>query len=172
MSVAFSSLVNQKLAFARALCAQAALFEQNPLLKSACTESASFQLCAGFSLYLREVAGVYGLPDEPYPSAVELQAAFEARGRISPEANELSGLQGRGNTWLNHMLECYRQVVDPLLKSQPEQGINAAPGATGSVQVIDSVEIKASDLSVYNLEECLRKLQELITRQRESMLEC
>jgi len=162
---AYATKVNQKLAFARILKAQ--LLAENPqtLLYEASLEAVCFHLYSAFRLYLGEIAAQYNLPSGSHQSISDLQAAFAAEGRQSPEANELAELEARKNSWLRQLQASYRALLADV-------GKTIAPSVTSGPGFIAVLEIDSTVLTTITLDQWQLHFVELVARQRESMLEC
>ena len=164
----FAQAVNQKMAFASALLAQSQLPARSPVLEKACLESACFQMYAAYRLYLRELAQQYVLPDESFEDAEALQQAFFQDQRISPEVAELIELLGRNGSWLSGLLRNYRLLFE---RSGAGRSLSQTPGSDVG-GLIGTVQLSAESLSVEDLSGCLTSFQDVLQRQRQSMLEC
>jgi len=162
---AYATKVNQKLAFARLLKAQ--LLAENPqtLLYEASLEAMCFHLYSAFRLYLGEIAAQYNLSGGSHQSVSDLQAAFAAEGRQSPEANELAQLEASKNSWLRQLQASYRAMLADV-------GKTTAPSLASDPGFIMVLELDSSALSIVTLDQWQLHFVELVARQRESMLEC
>jgi len=162
---AYATKVNQKLAFARILKAQLPPESAQALLYEASLEAMCFHLYSAFRHYLGEIAEQYNLPSGSHQSISNLQAAFSAEGRQSPEVNELAGLEARNNSWLQQLQLSYQTIlVDVGKRSTP-----SVASGLGSIAVL---ELDSSALTSMALDHWQLHFLELVNRQRESMLEC
>jgi len=161
----YATKVNQKLAFARTLKAQLSAENSQTLLYEASLEAVCFHIYSAFRLYLGEIAAQYNLPSGSQQSISDLQAAFAAEGRQSPEANELAELEARKNSWLQQLQLSYGAMLADVAKT-------AAPSVVSNSDFISVVELDPTALTVVALDQWQLDFVELVARQRESMLEC
>jgi len=161
----YATKVNQKLAFARTLKTQLLAENSQTLLYEASLEAVCFHIYSAFRLYLGEIAAQYNLPSGSQQSISDLQAAFAAEGRQSPEANELAELEARKNSWLQQLQLSYGAMLADV-------GKTAAPSVVSNPGFISVLELDPAALTAMALDQWQLHFVELVTRQRESMLEC
>ena len=165
MNETYATKVNQKLAFTRILKVQLSAENTPILLHEASLEAMCFHLYSAFRLYLGEIAAQYNLPSGSHQSISDLQAAFAAEGRQSPEVNELAELEARNNSWLQQLQVSYQTILVDV-------GKNSAPSVASGLGSIVALELDSAALTSMGLDQWQLHFLELVTRQRESMLEC
>jgi hypothetical protein len=175
MAVLHFPLVNQKLAYAKALLAQLVSLDSaqrgSKLLAQALTEGAMFHLVLAYRFYLRELAESMRLKNlTDLESVNQLSERMAAQDRYSSEVEELLGLANDSGSWLARLLGAYERlsksptpIVEPKAFVQSELGI----------PLIDiTAELPAAELmDLARMQELASLFTALIQRQRETTAE-
>ena len=170
------SLVNQKLAYARATLKEAAFPEggaiaTKKLQQQALLDAAVFHLMCGFNHYLREVAETYQVKEvATVNDCASLWAALSAMDKEPAEALELQLLAGDNASWLGQ-LQRYYQSLWATPKAEPEhRGKEEEQENLIAVKVIDVVdETQEVDLEV--IQSWAASFSAMVARQRETSSE-
>ena len=165
---AWTSLVNQKLFFARLLLEQIdKLDDRFGHIEMAICQSAVYQLECGYRHHLREVAATYQSRSADAIITVEqLVAELESIDKHPAEAQEMLNLEQQKGTWLNQLLSVWRSFAN---HPEPEaREDNASPIPLMQV----SQQSKLPALDVTGVQAWLDAMHEMVDRHRELMVEC
>lgn len=169
MAATSLSLVNQKLAFCRALMK---LIRQEPEPREASArmrcqsllDAAAFHLFCAYRHYLREVAENYMVANSAdIVSEDDLINALQRMGKVPSEARELKGLREDSDSWLTELQSAYEacwQLSDPVAMSQRIQ-----------VMDLDAPKGRSKSVTRERLESWFDAFGRLIERQRETSAE-
>jgi len=165
---AYISAVNQKVAYAELLLAQARAASAQHHLHQALLQSFAFQLELAYRFYLREIADNYQCKNAPEINDLwALIAHLQLMGKNPAETREIYNLNGDPCSWLSELQVCCRANSQP-----PEQ-----PKTTGASDgnFIPAVSLSQrydwSCLSVDLVEPWLRAFSDLVERHRQAMVE-
>lgn len=154
--------VNRRLASTRVLLAELATSsERTPFAEQAILEAGLFHLCCGYTHYLRELCGYYGVSSiAAIDTEVDVRQALERLGKQPAEVTELCQLAQRPDAWLSQLLSSYRACWASDANSEH----------LIQVQRLDDTPLV--DLSRAHLTQWLDELQATIERHRQSSTEC
>lgn len=167
----YSSVVNAKLAYARALLRLGGgPGATDPMVRTALVEGALLHLHGAWLAFLREIAVNYQLREvDVVVSAHALCNALGTSGTVPSEASELRDLEAEPGSWVTQLLQITQEV-----------GGGARPGATGGASAASRAEgviaatadaSATTTLSSSTVRALLVALVDLIERQRNTMLE-
>lgn len=166
MAASLTSLVNQRLACASLLLGDvqgARSATHHKALLDACL----MHLCCAYQFYVRELAQYYGVKSvELLTDESEVAEALATMGKTPAEIQELQNLAEQPDSWLSRTRLYYHGLWEMPTNNQqasPAQGMIA-------VKNIDVSELPEVDAPI--ISELLHALQEVITRHRETALEC
>lgn len=168
MAASSLSLVNQKLAYCRAMmklnqAEPAPKRADDRLKRQALLDAGTFHLLCAYHHYLRELAENYAVPDTAHiRSEQDLLRALERLGKDPSESRELQALNDDADSWLTGLRNAYQTFWQPP--------------AGDSVQRIDVVDLDAPrsaarPVSRENLEAWYLAFNALVERQRETSAE-
>lgn len=169
MAATSLSLVNQKLAFCRALVK---LIQQEPEPRQVSArvrcqsllDAAAFHLLCAYRHYLREVAENYGVADSANISSEEaLAGALQRMDKSPSEACELEALRNDPDSWLVELQSAYEacwELSDPVAMSQRIQ-----------VMDLDAPRDRSRKVSRERLLFWFEAFEHLVDRQRETSAE-
>ncbi len=168
MAASNLSLVNQKLAYCRAMMK---LIQAEPapkraddrLKRQALLDAGAFHLLCAYHHYLRELAENYAVPDTSrILSEQDLLRALERLGKNPSEARELQALNDDADSWLAGLRNAYDTFWQPPAGDSAQRievvDLDSPPGA-------------ARQVSRETLEGWYRAFNELVERQRETSAE-
>lgn len=172
MAITHLSLVNQKLAHAKALLSLLLVNKDpnNRLQQTALTDGCALQISLAYHFYLRELAENHGVKN---PGAIQdihqLNNILSAIDKTSSEVAELTELEAVPHSWVRHLMD----YVNGLYQSPT---IPKAPKAFAPDNLIQAVEItetflSAKVLGAHDLSNILENFHQLILRQRETSAE-
>lgn len=174
MPVTCLSLVNQKLAYARALLNLAQVQDSDDTAKSRLLQRALFDavvvhLVCAYQHYLRELGESYRIKQlSLIKSEQDLIAVFSEQGKTSSEIDELLQLKADRTSWLARLFNSFEQQ-----SALPHPSVQIAPASDENL--ISLVEINESSNEVAaNLGDLAQWQQQfiaLIQRQRETSAE-
>lgn len=168
MSASSLSLVNQKLAYCRAMMK---LVQSEPvpkraddrLRRQALLDAGAFHLLCAYRHYLRELAENHAVPDTSgILSEQDLLQALDRQGKTSFEARELQALSDDAESWLAGLRNSYQSFWQPPSGSSPQRI---------DVVDLDSPAGTARQVSRESLEAWYRAFNDLVERQRETSAE-
>ncbi|MDQ2075578.1 DUF6586 family protein [Marinimicrobium sp. ABcell2] len=170
MSATSLGMVNQKLAYARAVLAQLDGLPEGSaserLQRQALLDAGAFHLMCAYSHYLRELGENYALTQVAgIHNESDLHKALMAQGKSPAEVRELQELRRQPASWLTQLHASYAACWQ--FPEKPTAHQDAA-----RIQAVD-LEAVAAPLPVTaeRLQTAYRALNELIVRQRESTTE-
>jgi hypothetical protein len=156
--------VNRRVASARVILVELdSRPERGAFAQQALLEAALFQLCCGYTHYLRELCAYYGVSQlEAIDTEAEAQQALQQLGKEPAEVAELCLLAQRPSTWLGQLLSSYRACW---------RLANSA-GGDELIPVQRLEEGAVSELTQTLLHQWLAEFTATIERHRQSSLEC
>ncbi len=174
---AYLSATNQKLLFARHLLALAdsgKTSSQSGYRDShqaeAIAQSVAVQLSQAWHWHLQDVASNYKLADpELAISADKLVELLAADGKCPGEATEMQSLAADNESWAAELLRAQVQVYQLPVIRKAEMDTDRLP-----MMVVDASAADGARLIDWNIEQAanwLSQLQELVSRQRDMMVE-
>lgn len=174
MPVTCLSLVNQKLAYARALLnlALAQDFDgtaKNQLLQRALFDAVVAHLVCAYQHYLRELGESYRIKQlSLIKNERDLIAVFSEQGKTSSEIDELVQLKADSTSWLSRLFNSFERQ-----SALPNPSVQVAPAKDENLISLfevneDSVEVSTS---LDDLAQWLQQFIALIQRQRETSAE-
>jgi hypothetical protein len=177
MSISNFSLVNQKLAFAKSLCALAreissvSMISAQQLRQDALLSSCALQLSLAFHFYLREIADrVYVKNSGVINSLYELELSLAQNDKSPSDVVELRDLAQQSGSWLEQLLRCSSISLQSPRKEKEKKSFQ-------SDNLILAVEITVIDehqpllLTVDIIESWLKDFRELVLRHRDTSAE-
>jgi hypothetical protein len=162
-------MVNQKLAYARAVLAQVERLPDDSaserMHRQALLDAGVFHLVCAYSHYLRELGENYALTHvASIHNENDLQQALMAQGKNPVELRELQELRRQPDSWLTQLYGSYN--VCWQLPGKP------ATLEAARIQAIDlEAAAPAAPITIERLQAAYKALNELIFRQRESTTE-
>lgn len=173
MAITHISLVNQKLAYVKALEALLVADEHglSRLQQQALIDASVFHLVSAYRFYLRELGENYRVKNLALINNIEqLISALNAIDKSPSEAAEIAMLEAQAESWLASLLSYY-----DLLQQSPVAVKEAkAFPSDGLIQVVDLTEMpstSASPLTTHDITATLNSFRNLIQRQRETSAE-
>ncbi len=173
MAITHISLVNQKLAYVKALEALLVADEHglSRLQQQALIDACVFHLVSAYRFYLRELGENYRVKNLALINNIEqLIIALNAIDKSPSEAAEIAMLEAEAESWLASLLSYY-----DLLQQSPVAVKEAkAFPSDGLIQVVDLTETpstSASPLTTHHITAALNSFRHLIQRQRETSAE-
>lgn len=166
----YLSAVNQKLLFARQLLTGVSLIDANAGKSSAqhstaLTQSVAVQLHQAWLWHCRNVAETYKLQElEAVECADTLVELLAEQGKTPGEATELQNLQNDPSSWVSELLKAHRYIYLLPTIRKAEMDVDRLP----------LIAVDAPDVVDWRVERAhlwLRKMHELVERQREMMVE-
>jgi len=155
--------VNQKLFNARQLLADIDA-ASDPRRRQMLLESLLLQLRLACHFHLRHIAAQYQCREpEAIESIADLLAQLDALDKSPGEASEIQALTTDPHSWLSRLDDCWRQCFHSGERAAVKEVDGLIPLA-----VIDATEDFTPELGG----QWLAALTELVTRQREVMVEC
>jgi len=170
MAITHISLVNQKLAYAKAtLGLLTSLSELSRLQQQALIDACVFHLVSGYRFYLRELGENYRVKNLPLiNNTQQLINALTAIDKIPSEATELATLETSTESWLAQLLEYF----DVLQQSPAIVKEAKAFESEVLIQAVDVTDTQASSPpNTSDLALALDNFRQLIQRQRETSAE-
>lgn len=165
VSIYFSA-VNQKLLYARQLLAIARDAQGQKHLATALVQSIVLHQWLAWRWHLQDVAATYKLSDiERVDSADRLKKLLLEQGKTPAEATELFDLESDTDSWVSELQSAYRELFKLPATQRAEMDINRLP-----VVVVDNNNVPI-DWNLNQIGGWQQRLQELIERQREMMVE-
>lgn len=174
MSVNSLSLVNQKLAYARALLALVQGQGTNEkaadaLQRKALLDATVSHLVCGYQHYLRELAeGLRVKSSGSVKAERDLVGALTEIGKTSSEADELLALRIKDDSWLANLYRSYEQQWAMTAKPSASRAATDE-NLIGAVAIDQSLE--TTEASVTNVMLWYNALVDVIQRQRETCAE-
>jgi hypothetical protein len=170
----YLSAVNQKLSFVKQLLMlgdpiQSRIKDghKNQHQEVVLAQSATLQLYSAHYWHLQDIAYNYKLKDcSSVNDTGSLVAKLKAIGNDSVEAVELHHLATDSSSWLNHLLSAHHQLYQLPEVRQAQMDVNRLPVIT--------LNKNSESGAVWTLEmttDWMAKMQELVERQREMMVE-
>jgi hypothetical protein len=174
---AYLSATNQKLLFARQLLAladKAKTSSQSGFRDSHQTEavvqSVAVQLSQAWHWHLQDVASNYKLAEPGLAvSADKLVELLAADGKCPAEATEMQSLAADTESWAAELLRAQQQVYQLPVIRKAEMDADRLP-----MIAVDASAADGARLVDWNIERAaywMNQLQELVTRQRDMMVE-
>lgn len=169
MGSASLGMVNQKLAYTRALLTQLRVLPEanagQRLARQAVLDAGIFHLVCAYNHYLRELAEHYAVTQiEQITTENDLEQALLAQGKSPAELHELQELRRQPESWLTQLHASY-DACWRLPNQKPVQ----------SATRIQALDLEAASAPVAMTEKRLQGMceaaEELITRHRESVTE-
>lgn len=176
MPISHLSLVNQKLAFARAtisLLNDSSEEQKNArkLEYQALCDAAVFHMMMALHFYLRELAEHHQIKN---PSAIhsvqDLSAALQQLDKTSSVSSEILTLSELDDSWLNQLIQYFEQ----LSKSPEKLKEKKAFGQEHLIEIVELTEVDGQrpiDLTPELLTLWLESFRALVARQRETSAE-
>lgn len=166
------SMVNQKLAYARATMALLDSLSlpanaNQRMQQQALLDAGGFHLVCAYNHYLRELGENYALPKvSQIDSEEDLRKTFNAQGKMPAELQELVQLCENDHSWLARLKADYQACW------QLPEGQSAAADE-GKIQVLDldAAPTSGEPISRSRLTDWYLALTDLIARQRETSAE-
>lgn len=174
MSVNSLSLVNQKLAYARALLALVQGQSTNEkaadaLQRKALLDATVSHLVCSYQHYLRELAeGLQVKSSASIKSEGDLVGALTELGKTSSEADELLTLSIKDGSWLANLYRSYEQQWVMTAKPSATR-VSTDENLIGAVAIDQNSEV--IEASVTNVAIWYNALVDVIQRQRETCAE-
>lgn len=169
MGSASLGMVNQKLAYTRALLTQLRVLPEanagQRLARQAVLDAGIFHLVCAYNHYLRELAEHYAVTQvEQITTENDLEQALLAQGKSPAELHELQELRRQPESWLTQLHASY----DACWRLPNQKPVQSAM----RIQALD-LEAASAPLAMTEkrLQEVCEALEELITRHRESVTE-
>lgn len=168
MAASSLSLVNQKLAYCRALMRMVQQDSEaegvdNRFLRQGLLEGAAFHLLCAYRHYLRELAENYEAPDSSYIGTEDdLLEVLNRQGRDPAEARELKHLRTDPESWLSELQASYHACWQKSDRSK---------GKRIQVLDLDAPEPAVTVVSWEALQRWYSAFNTLIERQRDSSAE-
>ena len=164
MLSSYLSAVNQKLLFARQLLAQADS-KTGQQQGTALAQSVAVQLNQAWLWHCRNVAETYKLQElDLVVCANTLVELLAAQGKTPGEATELQNLQNNPDSWLCELLKAHQYIYRLPTIRKAEMDVDRLP-----MIAVDAPEVV--DWSLERAEIWLSRMQEVVERQREMMVE-
>lgn len=162
--VSLAAQVNRRLASARVILTELSTSpKRTAFTELALLEAALFQLCCGYTHYLRELCAYYGVTQlEAIDTEAQAQQALQQLGKQPAEVAELCLLAQRPDAWLGQLLSSYRACWQ-LANRSPSDGL---------IPVQRLEEGAAGELTQGLLQQWLAELTATIERHRQSSVEC
>ncbi len=169
MAASEVSLVNQRMSCVRVLLVELNRTKEESLLRTKALEDAClFSLICAYHHYLRELSARYNVPY--FMGNLTLDAvmlAFESKNVFANEITELEALQSELNSWLNLIHKAYHQCWHPSDVKLAKYNSIIPSIDLGSTPIGSYTPPTLSNLNIWN-----EALNELITRHRETGIEC
>jgi hypothetical protein len=160
----YLSAVNQKLLFARQLLSQAET-KKGQQQATALSQSVAVQLHQAWLWHCRNVAETYKLQElDSVDCANTLVDLLAGQGKTPGEATELQNLQSDPQSWLSELLKAHRHIYLLPTIRKAEMDVDRLP-----IFALDAPE--TVDWSIERAQLWLSRMQELVERQREMMVE-
>ncbi|MDG1818701.1 MAG: hypothetical protein P8H31_02620 [Porticoccaceae bacterium] len=164
MLSSYLSAVNQKLLFARQLLAQADS-KTGQQQGTALAQSVAVQLNQAWLWHCRNVAETYKLQElDSVVCANTLVELLAAQGKTPGEATELQNLQNDPHSWASELLKAHQYIYRLPTIRKAEMDVDRLP-----MIAVDAPEVV--DWSLERAEIWLSRMQEVVERQREMMVE-
>jgi hypothetical protein len=172
MPITSLSLVNQKLAHARALVRAASTLSipgnaAERLTQQALLDGAVFHLVCGYQHYLHELAENYRVKNlSSVKDEKTLSDALAELGKESSEVVELALIQGAADSWLSQLQRYYHQLWALPLDESDNHNIKSA--TLIPLVVLDDV---TRSVTLQQVEVWEKSFSTIITRHRETSAE-
>lgn len=179
MSISNFSLVNQKLAFAKALCAladEASLSSSIShsalrLRQDALLSSCALQLSLVFHFYLREIADRSYLKNSgAITSLDELEQSLAQSDKYPSEIVELRELASQSGSWLEQLLR-YTQAARQSPRKEKEQKSFLQDNLILTVDITAADDEQSLSLTLEMVEFWAEAFRDMVLRQRDTSAE-
>lgn len=177
MSLSNFSLVNQKLAFTRSLCALArdgasrSATSAQQLQHNALLSSCALQLLQAFHFYLREIADrAYLKSSGSINSLDELELLLSQNDKFPSDVVELRDLSRQAGSWLEQLL-CYSLTSLQSPQKNKEKKSFPQENLIMAVEITAIEERQLVPLTVSTIEWWLENFRALVLRQRDTSAE-
>jgi hypothetical protein len=166
----YLSAVNQKLLFARLLLTRVSQADTNAAKSTAqhstaLTQSVAVQLHQAWLWHCRNIAETYKLQDlDAIDCADTLVQLLAEQGKAPGEATELQNLQNDPHSWLSELLKAHSHIYLLPTIRKAEMDVDRLP-----LIAVDAPDVV--DWSIERAHLWLSKMQELVERHREMMVE-
>ena len=172
-SCSYLSAVNQKLLFSKKLIKlidSNAVASQDRHMRVALAQSITLHLGQAWAWHLQDVASNYKVKDASIINSVDdLEQSLLADGKQPAESTELKQLFYSNESWANNMLYAFSQLSDLPIIRKAEMDADRLPMIAVDASAADGARLV--DWDIERAAHWLSQLQELVSRQRDMMVE-
>lgn len=176
MTITHLSLVNQKLAYARAIIRKledptSELNAAQRLNRQALGDAVVFHMIVALHFYVRELAEHQSIKNlAAINSTQDLLTSLQQADRVSSESIELHTLSQTPDSWLYQLLGYHDQILKSPEKPKEKKSFGQE-NLIALVELTDPSDRAPFELSTSRLSSWLNGFRDVITRQRETSAE-